>query len=57
MRTYDPFPRAPQSAPTVRAKIAREARYTGYINMPAPNAPRVKHVKKGRKTIKRIVCK
>ena len=57
---YDPFPKQPKTAMAVnvcaRTREVRLANY-GYINLPAPNAPRVKFVGKGKKRIKRITCK
>lgn len=56
---YDPFPRQPTTVARVRMREGRAYRpaANGVINLPAPNAPRVKHVKKGRKLIKRIIVK
>lgn len=57
---YDPFPRAPKTAQRINpCARTREVRFAslGYVNLPAPNAPRVKYVGKGKKRIKRIICK
>lgn len=56
MRVYDPFPRTPDSVRVIRASNGREVRFAslGYVNLPAPNAPRVKFVGKGKKRVKRI---
>lgn len=57
MTAYDPFPRAPQTAqrinPCAYTRADRPASW-GYVNLPAPNAPRVKFVGKGKKRVKRI---
>lgn len=60
MRTYDPFPRTPSSVARVRVCANTRGdfvRATTYVNLPAPNAPRVKFVGKGKKRVKRITCK
>lgn len=59
MRTYDPFPHGPRDAARVRVRVGRvdDVRATTYVNLPAPNAPRVKFVGKGKKRVKRITCK
>lgn len=59
MKTYDPFPRTPTNVARVNARPARGnfVRATTYVNLPAPNAPRVKFVGKGKKRVKRIICK
>lgn len=60
MKAYDPFPRTPTTAQRVRVCAFTRAyrpEANGAINMPAPNAPRVKHVGKGKRRVKRVTFK
>ena len=59
IKYYDPMPRSPNCVPKTRVHAGRGdfVRATTYVNLPDPKKPSVRHVKRGKRIVKRIIVK